>query len=184
MKSMKKLLALLMVMLMVAAMSLTALAAAGNQVVTAGETAEVVFTYDPAYNLSGRITYDDPSGVAESVEIVIPEIEGCLGSVNNGNIVWVIPEGEPKATKIEVKVLVTIKEDAAEDSVVTVTLKGEYGDATKGEGDDTPIEETATVTVLAKEIPETGDNSMSMMWICAMAVCAAAIVLVIKRRNA
>lgn len=182
MKSIKKQLALFVAVLMVVASAFTAFAATKDVEVVAGETAVVEFTYDPAYNLSGVISWTADDNVVDSVEIInVVNTEVHNESViNNG--VWVVPKDEvPTAgDKITVCVKVKVSENAADGSQVKITLVGEYGDANKGQGDDTPIEETAIVTV-KKLDPPTGDNGAVVLW-GTMMVLAVACVVISRRR--
>lgn len=144
----KRLLALLMVVLMIVVSAPTVLAATKNVEAQAGKTVQVEFVYNPAYNLSGFITYDDPNGVVDSVKITLVDLkDGMMGRVSD-NGVWVVPAFDAVSGKITVRVSVAIKANAATGSRVNVYFNGNYGDATKGIGDDTPIDnETAVITV-------------------------------------
>lgn len=159
MASGKRVLALLMVVLMIVSMAPVAMAATSNVEASAGSTAKVDFIYNPAYNLSGEFTYDDPNGIVESVKVVFVDLaNGFSGSVIDGNGVWVVPVSDPVGIKITVRLEVKIKAGAATGSIVTVYFNGNYGDANKGVGDDTEVSEKALITVTKGESPAMPDK--------------------------
>lgn len=185
MKSIKKRLALVVAVLMVVASAFTAFAATKDVEAVAGETAVVEFTYDPSYNLSGVLNWTADAGVVENVVVEFTDDlnkDAYEASLIGDNGIWVVPKAgvETVSGKITVCVKVTIAKDAAEGALIRVTLSGEYGDANKGLGDDTPIEETATITVKALD-PETGDNGAVVLWSVVM-VLAVACVVISRRR--
>ena len=144
----KRVFALLMVVLMIVPIAPVAKAATNNVDASAGSIAKVDFVYNPAYNLSGEFIYDDPSGIVESVKVVYVDLPSNLsGSVIDGTGVWVIPLSDPVGVKITARLEVKIKRTAPIGSKVTVYFTGNYGDANKGVGDDTEINEKAVITV-------------------------------------
>jgi len=185
MKSIKKLWALLIAVLIVAASAFTALAATQNTEVLAGETAIIEFTYDPAYNLSGVISWSADEGVIESITVEYAEdlSENVFNaSLIGENGIWVVPKEDADTVggKITVCVKVVTAEDAAEGSTIKVSFNGEYGNANKGQGDDTPVDETAVIVVNKLDPPPTGDNGAIVFWGTAMVLAAC---VVISRRR-
>lgn len=156
MKNCKKIITLLLMVLLIAAVTPAAFAAGTS--VEAGKTATLTFSFVDVFNVDGSFAIDDPQGIVSGYTINVTS-SGATTATVSGDFLWATPGAEPVKTTVSVAVKVTIKSNAPVGAKCTVSFTGIYGDGNGEPGNEQDVYQSAAVSV--KETASTPSSQPS-----------------------